>query len=659
MTDFCWRHFLRFQVEGMIKLSGKEISLVLGTAGHIDHGKTTLIKAITGVDCDSLVEEKKRGITIELGFAPLRLPSEKIVSVIDVPGHEKFIRQMVAGVSGIDAVLLVVAADEGVMPQTREHLDILELLGIHDGFVVLTKADLVDDEMIEMATEDVSELLQGSFLEGKKIIPVSSVTRKNLDTVIDEIERLVSSSHPRSRKGPFFMPIDRAFPVAGFGTVVTGTAYGGKIFPGREVSILPLEKDARIRSVQVHSSMVEEAWAGQRVAMSLTGVSVDDLHRGDVVCEKGLFKKTSCFDTYLKILPSSPEPLTHWQRIRLHIGTSDVLGRVSLLGEKEILPGQVGFAQIVTEEDVVASFSERFIIRFYSPLVTIGGGEVLFPYGRKPRGRTSRIEYLKMLSDLKKAPPNEGKLAAIVLSREMIPVSEASILIQESEQNLLAKLKKMEKQGDVLVTESSPRMIFSRRAIEKYSNEINEILSSFHEEQPYSPGLLPPKLAELIKWNYDIKALKTLLSYLSELSIVSYEDGIVCQYGFTAQDDKFFEENSKKVLDLCIHKGFHFPTIEEISLELNLDNKRFSSFFENLRNMGEVVILQGNFVLHKELQSRFVDLLKDIRQDITIASVRDKTGSSRKFILPVLEYLDSRKITRRVGDKRILLLKNL
>lgn len=638
-------------------MSGKEISLVLGTAGHIDHGKTTLIKSITGVDCDRLVEEKKRGITIELGFAPLKLPSEKIISVIDVPGHEKFIRQMVAGVSGIDAVLLVVAADEGVMPQTREHLEILELLGVNEGFVVLTKSDLVDEEMLEMAVEDVSELLKGSFLEGKKIIPVSSVTRNNLVKVVAELERLVSSVRPRTRKGPFFMPIDRAFPVAGFGTVVTGTAYAGKITPGREVSILPLGKEARIRSVQVHSSMVEEAWAGQRVAMSLTGVSVDDLHRGDVVCEKDLFQSTNCFDTFLKLLPSSPEPLRHWQRIRLHLGTSDVLGRVSLLGEKEILPGEQGFAQIVTEESVVTSFSERFIIRFYSPLITIGGGEVLFPYGRKPRGRSSREEYRKMLSSLREADSKEAKLAVIAQSREMIPVSEAGVLIQESDQNIMAKLSKLEKQGEVLVTQSGQKIIFSRGAIDKYTTEINTVLSLFHEEHPYNPGLLPPKLAESIKWNYDIKALKTLLSYLDELNKLTFNDGVVCQYGFTARDDRLFEENSRKVRDFCCRKEFQFPTIENLSSELDMESRQFSSFLENLRNMGEIVILQGNFVLHKEVQERFVELLKDIRQDITIGTVRDLTGSSRKFILPVLEYLDSRKITRRVGDKRILLLK--
>lgn len=639
-------------------MSGKEISLVLGTAGHIDHGKTTLIKALTGVDCDRLVEEKKRGITIELGFAPLKLPSEKVISVIDVPGHEKFIRQMVAGVSGIDAVLLVVAADEGVMPQTREHLDILQLLGVHEGFVVLTKSDLVDEEILEMAVEDVRTLLKGTFLDNSPIIPVSSLNKKNLDMVTEELEKLVATVYPRPRKGPFFMPIDRAFPVSGFGTVITGTAYAGKMTAGREVSILPLDKDARVRSIQVHSAGVEEAWAGQRVAMSLSGVSVDELSRGDVVCEKGLFRKTSCFDTCLRVLPSSPEPLKHWQRIRLHIGTSDVLGRISLLGEKEIRPGQEGFAQIVTEESIVASFSERFIIRFYSPLITIGGGEVLFPYGRKPRGSASRREYLAMLGELKEASSIEEKLEVIARSREMIPLSEAGTLMQETMETLTGKLIKLEKKGKVMLTDSAPRMIFSRVSIERYLQEINSILNAYHAEHPYNPGILTAKLAESLSWRYDIKSLKNLLAYLAEKDVVSYSEGIVSQPDFSPMDDSLFKEQENRVRELCLKRSFQFPTIDDLSSEMEMDSRKFSNLLDNLRNRGEVAILQGGFVLHKNVRDQFILIIKDISQDITIGNVRDVSGSSRKFILPLLEYLDSIKITRRVGDKRVLLHKD-
>ena len=277
-------------------MEGREISLVLGTAGHIDHGKTTLVKALTGVDCDRLREEKKRGITIELGFAPLKLNDGRIVSIVDVPGHERFIRQMVAGASGIDAVLLVIAADEGVMPQTREHLEILQLLGVRDGLVAVTKTDGVDEEFLELVLEDIKEFLAGTFLEKKAIVPVSAFSGLNLDNLLKELAHLVNRVPVRSRKGPFFLPVDRAFPVAGFGTVVTGTGYRGELSVGQEGVILPSRKEGRIRSLQVHGSAVQTAWAGQRMAVSLSGVSAEDLGRGDVLCEKGIYAPTACFE---------------------------------------------------------------------------------------------------------------------------------------------------------------------------------------------------------------------------------------------------------------------------------------------------------------------------------------------------------------------------
>ena len=635
-------------------MSDKEISLVLGTAGHIDHGKTALIKALTGVDCDRLVEEKKRGITIELGFAPLKLPSGRIISIVDVPGHEKFIRQMVAGVSGIDAVLFVVAADEGVMPQTREHLDILKLLAIHEGFVVLTKADLVDEETIEMATEEVRDLLKGTFLENSDIIPVSSSTGANLDKVVERLEKLVSSVHVRSRRGPFFMPIDRAFPVAGFGTVVTGTAYTGKISLGEEIEVLPLEKPARIRSIQVHSSAVDEAWAGQRVAMSLAGIAVDDIGRGDVVCEKGLFRKTNCFDTFLNLLSSSPEPLSHWQRIRLHIGTSDVLGRVSLLGCDEILPGHSGFAQIVTEEDIVVSFSERFIIRFYSPLVTIGGGEVLFPYGYKPRGRASRNAYVSMLQKMKGADSTDEKLSVIVEAKEILPFGEAAMIMQESAEKLANELVKLQEKGEIFTTDTAPRMIFSRKAANSYIERIESVLETYHDRNPYSTGMPVSKLAGALIWKYDVNILKSFLSYLGGEKIIRYEDGVVRNNDFEPLNEALFHEKKLQLQKICYQREFQFPTIEELRSMMDMEKDVFSSFLDKLKKDGDIVLLQGTLVLYRDIEVQFINVLKDM-EIITIGSVRDKIGSSRKFILPVLEYLDSKKITRRVGDKRVLL----
>ncbi len=291
-----------------------EISLVIGTAGHIDHGKTALINALTGINCDRLLEEKRRGITIELGFAPLKLDDGRIISVIDVPGHEKFIRQMVAGASGIDAALLVVAADESIMPQTREHLAIMELLGVHEGLIAVTKIDRIQDEpgLLDLVIDDVKEFARGTFLENKAIIPVSSITGENLDLLRNEIKSLIDRVKVRPRSGAFFLPVDRAFVISGFGTVITGTAYHGTARPGDKIEVLPSGREGRIRTLQVHSQSVNEAFAGQRVAANLAGIDIDEITRGDVVCQKGIFKSTKCFEAIIKILDSAKESLKHY-----------------------------------------------------------------------------------------------------------------------------------------------------------------------------------------------------------------------------------------------------------------------------------------------------------------------------------------------------------
>ena len=386
----------------------REISLVLGTAGHIDHGKTALINALTGVNCDRLIEEKKRGITIELGFAPLKLDDDRVVSVIDVPGHEKFIRQMVAGASGIDAALLVIAADESVMPQTREHLAIMELLGVHDGLIAVTKIDKIKEEkgMLDLVIDDIKEFVKGTFLENKSIVPVSSITGENLDGLRNEIKNLIDRVQTRPRSGAFFLPVDRTFTISGFGTVVTGTAYHGTAHPNDKIEVLPTGHEGRIRTLQVHGKNVENAYAGQRVAANLAGIDIDEIQRGDVVCNKGVFKPTTCFEAVIKLMPEVKEPLRHWQRIHVCIGTSEVLARVSLLNTKQIEPGQEIPAQLVLEEPVVCTYGQKFIIRFYSPLITIGGGEIIFPYSYKPRGAVLRAKILERIENLISAKNN-------------------------------------------------------------------------------------------------------------------------------------------------------------------------------------------------------------------------------------------------------------
>ena len=429
----------------------REISLVLGTAGHIDHGKTALINALTGINCDRLIEERKRGITIELGFAPLKLDDDRVVSVIDVPGHEKFIRQMVAGASGIDAALLVIAADESVMPQTREHLAIMELLGVHEGLIALTKIDKIKNEegMLDLVIEDVKEFVKGTFLENKSIVPVSSITGENLETLRSEIKSLIDRVKTRPRSGAFFLPVDRAFVISGFGTVVTGTAYHGTAHLSDKIEVLPSGLEGRIRTLQVHSQNVESAYAGQRVAANLAGIDIDEISRGDVVCHKGVFNPTKCFESVIKLMPNAKEPLKHWQRVHVCIGTSEILARVSLLKSRQIEPGEEQPAQLVLEEPVVCTYGQRFIVRFYSPLITIGGGEIIFPYSYKPRGAASRAKILERINNLSVSKNPAQRFEYLIKEAGKIKKSEALLLVQDIRENVENLAKDLISEGKI------------------------------------------------------------------------------------------------------------------------------------------------------------------------------------------------------------------
>lgn len=632
----------------------QEISLVIGTAGHIDHGKTSLVKALTGVDCDRLSEEQKRGITIELGFAPLTLPSERVISLIDVPGHEKFIRQMVAGASGLDGVILVVAADEGVMPQTREHLDILELLGVKEGFVVLSKADTVDEEMIDLATEDVEELVKGTFLEEKPIIPISSVTGLNLDKALLELEGLVDVVSPREREGAFFMPIDRTFPVAGFGTVVTGTAYRGTVSQGDEVEILPGELESRVRSIQVHKSSVPSAQAGQRVAISLSGLSLDQLSRGDVVCAAGVFRASTCLDVSLRLLPGLSDPVSHWQRVRVHMGTSDVLGRVAFLDRKELAPGEDAVAQIVLEEPVVASLCQKYVIRFYSPLRTIGGGDILSPYGKKAHGRRSRESSVARLSRLASVTSRMDRIAALVDFYGRIPFDDLIVQTQETRRGLSDMVASLASRGISLLRVGNG-VVFSAEESKRIEDQVLDSVRAFHRENPHQDGLPFDKLVNSVFKDVDRKMGKVLVEDMVARGVMDNKNGFLATKDFEKKDDQGFNSHLETVQALCDRAGFQPPTLEQCQESLAMDKKVFYRFVEDLKRMGLAVVVDGTFLLSSGVEKRLLDALREVEGGITIASVRDVTGSSRKFVLPLLEYLDGKGVTRRVGDKRIVL----
>ncbi|HOG13963.1 MAG TPA: selenocysteine-specific translation elongation factor [Synergistales bacterium] len=631
-----------------------EVSIVLGTAGHIDHGKTTLVRALSGVDCDRLRDEKRRGITIELGFAPLTLPSGKTISIVDVPGHEKFIRQMVAGAVGVDGIILVVASDEGVRPQTREHLEILGLIGVEHGLIALTKADLVEEEFLELAIEEVKEEVRGTFLEGAEVIPVSSVTGFNLDVLLESLEKLVAGISPRGSEGPFFMPIDRAFPVKGFGAVVTGTAYRGRVRKDDVLSVLPRGIKTDIRSVQVHDNPVDEARSGQRVALSLGGVSLSDLKRGDVLCTPGIFVPSGRLDVDLKILASSPDPLRHWQRVRIHLGTTDTVGRIALLGGDRIEPGERAFAQVVTETPVVAVRGEPFIIRFYSPLTTIGGGKVLMSVASRPKGPRGRKGHQELLDKVSRAKDPGELLLAVTLDQLVVTVDEASVLMQEQPGVVVSLAGELDRAGRLLLVDSGEGLIVNGDMARKKLGQVLSFLKEYHQEEPDSPGAPADALFRRILPEMELRHAKKVVERWAREGEIEVEDQRVRLPGFFPGDAARRGAAGAVILDLCSTRSFQLPEIADVLEGTGLRQDEVEKALEALRSQGQIFFAGSGFIVSREVLEGLIGILEGFKDDITVASVRDATGSSRKYILPLLEMLDSMGVTRRVQDKRIL-----
>ncbi len=637
-------------------MSALEYPFVIGTAGHIDHGKTTLVRAMSGVDCDRLSEEKKRGMTIELGFAPLLLPSGKTISVVDVPGHEKFIRQMVAGAAGLDAVMLVVAADDGVMPQTREHLEILTLLGIKNGIIVINKVDLVDEEMLELAKDDVISLVAGTFLEGTPIMPVSAVTGAGIPELKDALQKLVDSTTQRNRNGAFFLPVDRAFHISGFGTVITGTAFNGVLSEGDEVEVLPSKTIAKVRSIQVHSESVPSASAGQRVAVNLSNVSLDEIKRGDVIAAVGHFSPTQCIDVKVNVLASFPEPIEHWQRLRLHIGTSDVVVRISLLDRDKIVPGESAVAQLLPEEPVTAALNSRFILRTYSPLHTVAGGVVLLPLGERPKSKNAKSALIKYLSGISDKADNKERMAALIEYKEKIKLDDLLFLMEAEISEIRGDISSLEMKGKIGVIKTTDTTILSIPKLEKLKENLVAALADFHKAHPERRGMEAEEAGRSMLIT-EPRFTKELLKLMQKMSWITVEDERVRLNDFEPFDESLFLSEVSAVRDYIRKMGYSMPTIDEISSLLKLDAKATSRIISYMKERKELAIIGDGFLLISETFEDFKEKLKTIDGDITLAAVRDVTGSSRKYALPLLEYFDSKGITRRVGDKRILLKK--
>lgn len=632
--------------------------LVLGTAGHIDHGKTTLVKALTGIETDRLKEEKARGITIELGFAHLDLPSGLRLGIVDVPGHEKFVKNMVAGAAGIDLVALVVAADEGVMPQTREHLDICRLLGVQTGLVVLTKVDMVDQEWLELVSEDVEEFVQGTFLEGAPLVPVSSTTGQGIPELVQTLDRLASELEERPAQGPFRLPVDRVFTMKGFGTVITGTAISGQVELGQEVEVYPAGHRAKVRGLQVHNQEVKSARRGQRTAMNLQGLDKADIARGEVVATPGSLKPSLWLDLDLTSLPDMGRPLKHRAPVRLHTGTAETLGRVHFLDRDQLEPGQSALCQIRLERPVAVMAGDRFVLRSYSPVTTIAGGVVLHPHpGRRKRNRP---QVMADLETLRSGSPWE-KVA--VLARQAgtggITLDELTRLVDLPPKELGALVSEMlSKQELVRFDKESGRMIQAGVQEELLTSAL-ELVGRFHQQQPLKPGMpreeLKQRLGRELRSELEPKLFAHLLKRLTgEQKLVAEKDLLRLPEHKVrlAEDEKALQE---RILKAYAQGGATPPNLKDV-----LDGEDQSLAREVigvLVNQGELVKVKEELYYHapalEKLKAVLVDYLKQ-NQRIAAAQYKQLTGLPRKYLIPVLEYFDAIQLTMRVGDERVL-----
>ncbi len=628
-------------------------SFVLGTAGHIDHGKSSLIKALTGTDPDRLSEEKARGITIELGFAQLDLPSGRSVGVVDVPGHEKFVRQMVAGATGIDVVLLVVAADDGVMPQTREHLAIIDLLGIPRGVVAITKSDLADSDWIDLVREDVTQLLKGTSIEGAPLVNVSSKTGDGLPELIAAVDELSADAPSRQSSLPMRLPVDRVFTIDGAGTVVTGTMWSGTASRDDAVEVMPSGTRARIRGVQVHSEGVDAAHAGQRVALNIAGVERSQISRGDIIAAPDTLTVTDRFDARFTYLGAGDDKVFEsGARVHVHHGTREVLGRVLLMGAETLIAGASSLAQVRLEEPLAPRYDDRFIIRSYSPVYTIGGGVVLDVL---PPRRTTLKEHERELLDAlvthDLSAASVGLLAARGLPMTSLQTSAALGVPrpQVADELNRADLQRFKVAGDTYFV--------TGEAFEGLMSRIESELLGFHDENQKATGIASSALRDRVDRRLDAKVFDSLLALAVERGIAALDGGSV-RHPKAAVSALAEEEGARSKLGpLLAKQGLSPSGVGALAEEAGIDVGVARKALTRLVAEGSVVRLGPELHFDAAAMDGAISAVTDYLRsngEMLAKDARDLLGTSRKYVVPILEYLDSQGLTKRDGDIRVL-----
>ncbi|MEW6586209.1 MAG: selenocysteine-specific translation elongation factor [Nitrospirota bacterium] len=620
--------------------------IILGTAGHIDHGKSALVKALTGIDPDRLKEEKERGITIDLGFADLRYSDGLTVGIVDVPGHERLIRNMLAGAGGIDIVLFVIAADEGVMPQSREHLNICNLLNIKTGIIAITKADLVDDDWLELVMEDVQSFVRGSFLEDAEIIPVSAKTMTNIDPLKEKIRTVALNVEPKSEKGIFRLPVDRVFTLKGFGTVVTGTAVSGSISTNDEVEILPSNIRSKVRGLHSHGRSIGTAYAGQRVAINLQGVEKDALKRGDAVVAPNRFLPTTTLDVKINLLPNSAE-LKSREDVHFHIGTSETMARIVLYDKNRIMPGESWYGQLRLNAPVIAAAGDRFIVRSFSPVDTIGGGEVLDPTAHKMSHRKA-LENLQVLDTGKLDEKIAEKIKRCDIQGISVPFIEG--WTDEDASIVNECLETLKEEGVIIQYED---ILLHKSHVYRCEEMARGTLKYYHERNPLKPGMPKEELRSCLNMNAGL-----FDCICSNMSGIALEKDIVRLpefRGVLSHEDLNLKD---KILEVIERAGCRPPTREEICQSFSMEERRASDILKILTREGRLKRINDSLYLSSTVYEKMVAQLCEFyktKKEMSVRNYKDYCGVPGKYAIVFLNYLDSAGITRRIGDVRILL----
>ncbi len=629
--------------------------VIVGTAGHIDHGKSALVKALTGVDPDRLKEEQLRGITIDLGFAHLDLGDVQ-VGFVDVPGHEKFVKNMLAGVGGIDFVLLVVAADESIMPQTREHFDICRLLGVSAGIVVINKIDLVDPDMIELVRDEVTETVFGSFLEGAEIISVSSRTGEGIDRLKKAIHDLSLTVRPRPSNRMLRLPIDRAFSIRGFGTVVTGTLTSGEIQKDQEVELIPGSLTTKVRGLQVHGIMTGRAVAGQRTAVNLQGIDLAQVERGMVLTIPRVFRSSQILDVHLRLLPGA-KPLKNLVKVRFHQGTLEVLARVALIGQDTLAPGESGYVQLRLDAPVFCLHGDAFIIRQFSPTITIGGGTILHPNPSKHKSTDRHLLSALQGLDRGSLPEKIPVLLATDAKRAM-DLSELNSLLGLPGPELVRICSELAKSGKLVMIPAPAPILLLPDVVESLKKETLTQVSDFHKENPLQKGISKEELRKRLYDDLPLEVFRYCLDTLVEKHKISFLEDAISLHGrevqLTAEGQRV-----REMIEASFQKaGYQPPSLSDLQNSIQGNPEETRRIFFWMIKEKILVRLSDDLVYHRETVET---IKKQIRAKFTagakfgVAEFKEIFDITRKHAIPLLEYLDREKFTRRVGNDRLLL----